>query len=68
MGANYRLIADLGADPPGFYAIDAAGESGEPGSPLPCSQLPAWLGDRHRFIAMDRAQRERDAPVLLTRV
>jgi len=66
IGANYRLIADLSADPPGLYAVDAAGESGEPGSPHYCSQLPEWLAGRHHFIAMDRASLEREAHVLLT--
>jgi penicillin G amidase len=66
LGANYRLIADLGADPPGLYAADAAGESGEPGCPHYGNQLSEWLAGRHHFIAMDRARVEREASVLLT--
>ena len=66
IGANYRLIADLSADPPGLYAVDAAGESGEPGSPHYGDQLREWLAGRHHFIAMDRAQVEREAGARLT--
>jgi penicillin G amidase len=66
IGANYRLIADLAADPPGLYAVDAAGASGEPGSPHYGDQLPDWLAGRHHFIAMDRAQVEREASARLT--
>lgn len=66
IGANYRLIADLSADPPGLYAVDAAGESGEPGSPHYGDQLPQWLAGRHHFIAMDRARLQREGTTLLT--
>jgi len=65
LGANYRLIADLSADPPGLYAVDAGGESGEPGSAHYCSQLPEWLAGRHHFIVMDRTSLEREANALL---
>src|SRR5207249_1668569 len=32
IGANYRLIADLSTNPASLLAVDAAGESGHPGS------------------------------------
>jgi penicillin G amidase len=68
MGANYRLIADLAADPPGLHAVDAAGESGEPGSPHYGDQLSEWLAGRHHFIALDRTRVEREAAAVLTLV
>jgi penicillin amidase len=68
IGANYRLIADLAADPPGLYAVDAAGESGEPGSPHYGDQLPEWMAGRHHFIVMDRTRPEREAAAVLTLV
>jgi penicillin G amidase len=68
IGANYRLIADLAVDPPGLHAVDAAGESGEPGSRHYGDQLPEWMAGRHHFIAMDRTRVEREAAALLTLV
>jgi penicillin amidase len=61
MGANYRLIGDLGATSPGLWATDSAGTSGDPGSPHYCDQLPEWLAGRHHFIPLDRADVEREA-------
>jgi penicillin amidase len=54
-GANYRLIADLGASPQGLWAVDAAGESGNPGSEYYCSQLKEWLAGDYHFIPLERA-------------
>lgn len=66
IGANYRLIADLSTSPPGLWAIDASGESGDPGSPHYADQLPEWLANRHHFLSLDRATVERDAASRLT--
>jgi penicillin amidase len=66
MGANYRLIADLSTSPPGLWAIDASGESGDPGSPHYADQLPEWLANRHHLMSLDRATVERDAAARLT--
>jgi penicillin amidase len=66
IGANYRLIADLSASPPGLWAIDAAGASGDPGSPHYCDQLPEWLAGRHHYLPLDRAAVEREAVDRLT--
>jgi penicillin amidase len=60
IGANYRLIADLATSPPGLWAVDAAGASGDPGNPHYCDQLPEWLAGRHHFLVLDRAQVERE--------
>jgi penicillin amidase len=58
MGANYRLTADLADDPPGLWAVDAAGQSGNPGSDNYCDQLSSWLRNEHHFIPLDRKQVE----------
>jgi len=54
MGANYRLIADLSDDPPGLWAVDAAGQSGNPGSVNYCDQLDSWMQNSQHFIPLDR--------------
>ncbi len=61
MGANYRINADLGEDPPGLWAVDAAGQSGHPGSPNYCDQLPTWLKGSHHYIPIDRTRVEKGA-------
>ena len=54
MGANYRLVADLSDDPPGLWAVDAAGQSGNPGSGNYCDQLDSWMQNSQHFIPLDR--------------
>ena len=61
MGANWRHNADLSEDPPGLWAVDAAGQSGHPGSPHYCDQLTEWLAGRHRYIPLDKERVEADA-------
>lgn len=61
IGANYRLIADLDAQRPGLWAVDAAGTSGDPGSAHYCDQLPEWLAGRHHYIPLERTQVESEA-------
>ncbi len=56
MGANYRLIADLAATPPGLWAVDAQGQSGHPGSPHYGDQLREWIEARYHYLALDRAE------------
>jgi penicillin amidase len=60
MGANYRLNADL-ADPEGLWAVDAAGQSGHPGSPNYCDQLASWLVADLHYLPLDRARVESEA-------
>ena len=60
MGANYRLNADL-ADPEGLWAVDAAGQSGHPGSPNYCDQLPSWLVADLHYLPLARARVESEA-------
>lgn len=54
IGANYRLIADLSTAPPSLYAVDAAGESGHPGSAHYGDQLNEWMGGRYHTLPMER--------------
>jgi penicillin amidase len=54
-GANYRLIADLGGASQGLWAVDAAGQSGNPGSVHYCDQLVEWLGGRYHFLPLERS-------------
>ena len=53
MGANWRHNADLAADPPSLWAVDATGQSGHPGSPHYGDQLPEWLAGRHHYLPLD---------------
>ena len=50
MGANYRLISDLGED--GMWAVESQGQSGHPGSDHYCDQLVEWLEGRYHFLAL----------------
>lgn len=61
IGANYRLIVDLASTPPSLRAVDAAGASGDPGSPHYCDQLPEWLVGRYHEIVLDREHVRRQA-------
>jgi len=61
LGANWRHNADLSEDPPGLWSVDAAGQSGHPGSPHYCDQLPEWISGRHRYIPMDRQRADASA-------
>ena len=65
LGANWRHNADLSEDPPGLWAVDAAGQSGHPGSAHYCDQLPEWLAGRHRYLPLDRDRAEASAKSVL---
>ena len=58
MGANYRINAELADSPPGLWAVDAAGQSGHPGSRNYCDQLSRWLEGGHYYLPLDRARVE----------
>ena len=53
-GANYRLIVDLAEAPAQMWSLDAAGPSGQPGSPHYASQLGDWLSGRYHRICLER--------------
>ena len=64
-GANYRLIADLGGAQQGLWAVDAAGQSGHPGSAHYCDQLGDWLTGQYHFLPLERAHlTEKDRLIL----
>lgn len=53
-GANFRLIADLAEEPAQMWTLDAAGPSGQPGSPHYANQLGDWLSGRYHRIRLER--------------
>jgi len=52
LGANFRLIVDLSTTPPSLQAVDAAGQSGNPGSPNYGDQLSDWIGGQYHVITL----------------
>ena len=66
MGANYRLITDLGDD--GMWAVESQGQSGHPGSKHYCDQLPEWLAGRYHFLPFgdDRSSEDSESVLTLT--
>ena len=54
IGANFRLNVDLSENPPALWAVDAAGQSGHPGSPNYCDQLGEWQLNRQHHLPLDR--------------
>ena len=59
MGANYRLISDLGED--GMWAVESQGQSGHPGSEHYCDQLVEWLEGRYHFLGFGEDSGHEDA-------
>ncbi len=53
-GANYRLLVDLADAPAQMWSLDAAGPSGQPGSPHYANQFEDWLAGRYQRIGLDR--------------
>ena len=66
MGANYRLISDLGQD--GMWAVESQGQSGHPGSEHYCDQLPEWLAGRYHFLPFGDVRSSEDSESVLTLV
>ena len=66
VGANYRINAELSDDPPGLWAVDTAGQSGNPGSANYCDQLGTWLAGKHYYFPLDRERVEKRAQTRLT--
>lgn len=54
MGVNYRMIVEFNETPAGLWAVEAAGESGHPGSPHYCDQLKEWLDAKYHYLPLDR--------------
>ena len=67
LGATYRLVADLGESPAVLWAVDAAGQSGHPGSRHYCDQVGEWTAGRHHRIPLERAELEATTTLTLSR-
>jgi len=53
-GAGYRLIHDLGSNPPEMIAVDCQSQSGQPGSPHYDDQFTCWAAGQYHRISLDR--------------
>ena len=53
-GANYRLLVDFSETPAQMWSLDAAGPSGQPGSPHYANQFGDWLAGRYQRICLER--------------
>lgn len=51
-GAGYRLIHDMGTNPPCMWAVDGQGQSGHPGSPHYNDQEDDWLNAGYHQIIL----------------
>ena len=51
-GAGYRLIHDMGTNPPCMWAVDGQGQSGHPGSPHYNDQENDWLNAGYHQIVL----------------
>lgn len=58
-GVEYRIVVDF-AEPNRFWAVQNAGNSGQPGSPHYGDQFGDWIAGRYRTIHLDRDELERD--------
>ena len=65
IGANYRLMADLGEEPQRLWAVDAQGQSGHPGSSHYGEQLAEWLAGRYHALPLDPREAEKTAVSVL---
>jgi len=66
MGANYRLIADLGVSPSGLRAVDAQGQSGHPGSEHYCDQLSEWMSAHYHYLPLNQHEASLNCRTKLT--
>ncbi len=53
-GANYRLLVDLAETPAQMWTLDAAGPSGQPGSPHYANQFGDWRKGRYHRTCLER--------------
>ena len=53
-GANYRLLVDLAEAPAQMWSLDAAGPSGQPGSPHYANQFGDWRKGRYHRTYLER--------------
>lgn len=60
-GPNYRMIADLASSPAEYYAVDAQGQSGHPGSSHYGDQLAEWIAGRYRRLSFETTDMDLEA-------
>lgn len=65
-GANFRLIADLAEKPAQIWTLDAAGPSGQPGSPHYANQFGDWQSGRYHRVCLERMDVEQTVEARLT--
>jgi penicillin amidase len=58
-GVEYRLLVDF-AEPDRFWAVQNAGNSGQPGSPHYADQFEDWIAGRYHEVSLKREDIERD--------
>jgi penicillin G amidase len=66
-GSEYRLVVDF-AEPDHFWAVQNAGNSGQPGSRHYADQFAPWLAGEYHVIELQKTMVERDAEGLTTLV
>jgi penicillin amidase len=59
-GVEYRLIVDF-AEPDRFWAVQNAGNSGQPGGPHYADQFEDWVAGRYHEVRLTREDVERDS-------
>jgi penicillin amidase len=60
-GANFRMVADLASSPAEYFAVDAQGQSGHPGSSHYGDQLTEWIAGRYRRVSFETTDIELEA-------
>jgi penicillin G amidase len=65
-GPGYRLISDLGSEPPTLLAVSGESQSGHPGSPHYSDQLTPWLEGGYHALVLDRSAAPEQGEQLLT--
>ena len=58
-GVEYRIVVDFAA-PDRFWAVQNAGNSGQPGSPHYGNQFGDWIAGEYRTVYLDRKDLERN--------
>jgi penicillin amidase len=54
LGAGYRMVADLSDPQFGYWSVESASASGQPGSPHYNDQLGAWSGGQYYYVGLKK--------------
>lgn len=65
-GAGYRLVHDMGSNPPCMWAVDGQGQSGHPGSPHYNDQQDDWLNGRYHCLELSAKPNPSDSQLVIT--